>query len=109
MVEGIALGEYLLVALPPALHLRRFPERGGAPVVDEDIVGADVSQPEERAALAEVDLLAVPGREGLVEVAHQVESHPLDVHAVTDTGRQRRSMASRLGRHRDGRGLGREP
>ena len=44
LIEGIPLGDHPLVALLAALHLGRFAERSSAPVVDEHVVGADVSQ-----------------------------------------------------------------
>ena len=53
----------------------------------------DVDQAVEQAALGEVDLLAVPGRERQIEVADQLERAAANVHAVPDRGRQARTDA----------------
>ena len=77
-----------------ALALER-PERARAAVVDVEVVGDDVPQPARQAALGEVDLLAVAGRERLVEQADQLERRAADVEAVPDPGRDARVQARR--------------
>ena len=62
---------------------------------DVEVVGDHVAQPAREAALAEVDLLAVAGRERLVELADQLQSRAADVEAVPDAGRDPRVQPRR--------------
>ena len=71
-------------------------------VQHEHVVGGDVDEAVQQAALREVDLLAVAGREGQVEVAHEVERVAAHVDAVADRGGQARVQAQRL--RQQGRG-----
>ena len=65
-VVRVAAVELLLVGAPGA-RLRAPPNEPRAAVEDVEVVGDHVAQPAREAALAEVDLLAVAGRERLVE------------------------------------------
>ncbi len=66
---------------------RTLLEARAAEMEDEDVVGGDVDEAAKHAALREVDLLAVAGREREIEVADEVERRPADVDAVSDRGR----------------------
>ena len=67
-------------------------------MVDEDVVGRDVDESLQHAALREVDLLAVARRERLVEHADEVERLAPDVAAVADHRGDPRAQALRCGR-----------
>ena len=70
-------------------------ERRAAGVMEhEDVIGGDVNETAEGAPLGEIDLLAVAGREGEVEVADEIERLTADVHAVSDRGWQRRVVTA---------------
>ncbi len=101
-VPGVAAAHDRLVTGLARGHLGPGAEAGAAPVVHEHVVGAHVAEPVGDGPLAEVDLLAVAGREGLVEAADEVEGVAADVDAVADRGRDRRPQAQAAGGHPPG-------
>ena len=92
-VVGVAAVELRLVG--ELARRARAAERARAAVEDVEVVGHHVPQPARQAALAEVDLLAVAGRERLVEAADEVERRAADVEAVADPGRDPRVQPRR--------------
>ena len=79
-----------------------FGQRAAGVVEDEYVVCGHVHETVQQAPLREVDLLAIPGREGEVERPDQVESVAAYVHAMPDGRGQVRIESQRLLEHRAG-------
>ena len=107
-VPGIALVNDLVMARPALTDLGQEAEGAAAAVVGEDVVGDDMAEPVGDRPLTEVDLLAVAGREGLVEGADEVDDGSFDVDAVPDPGRDLRPQSPAAGSHPTGRLLRRQ-
>ena len=72
-------------------------EAGPAVMTHEHLIGGDVRKRHLQAALREVDLLAVAGREGEIEVSDEIQRATADVHAVTARRHERGPQAQSAG------------
>ena len=102
MVVRVTRGErpFVLVLDRSLLSVSR---EAGSPVMeDENVVGENVAETGFEAALGEVDLLAIPGREREIEVPNQLNRAAANVQTMPDRSWEPRVYSQRVRSNRSG-------
>ena len=91
VVVRIPGGEHPLVLCLHRIPLAVTGEASAAVVKHQHIISQHVAQPAPKASLREIDLLAVAGGKGEIEITDQLQRATADVHAVSDDSREARA------------------